>query len=150
MPADLRIVGADKLGDVARRLKETGDKELRRELYRGIQRAANPLKEVAKRSARANLPSRGGLNEWVASSSFSVSTRGGQNPAVRFAGRKTGHDLRALDRGRLRHPLYGNRRHWFTQQIPPGWFSRPMEAAIPGIRRDVVDVLEDIARRIAR
>lgn len=146
---DLRIEGADQLGDVARRLKETGDKELRKELYRGIQRAAKPLSAAAQRSARANLPKRGGLNEWVASSKFSVSTSGGKDPAVRISGRKVGHDLKALDRGRLRHPLYGNRRRWYNQQIRPGWFSEPMTEGASGVRREIVDVLEDIARRVA-
>lgn len=154
MPADrvvdLRIQGADQLGDIARHLKETGDKELRKELYRGIQRAAKPLRTAAQQAARENLPKRGGLNEWVASSKFSITTRGGRDPAVRVAGKKAGHDLKRMDQGRLRHPLYGNRRHWFIQQIPAGWFSTAMTARAPAVRRDVVAVLDDVAARIAR
>lgn len=46
--------------------------------------------------------------------------------ATERGGRKV--DLSALDQGRLRHPLFGNRRHWYQQAVKPGWFTRPMEA----------------------
>lgn len=150
MAVELSVAGADKLGDVARRLRETGDKALRAELLRGINRATRPLKAAAQQSARDRLPRRGGLNEFVASSKFSTSTRTGRDPAVRITATKAGHDVRALDRGRLRHPLFGNRRHWFNQQVPAGWFTDAMEAGAPVVRRSIVDVLDDVAKKVAR
>lgn len=37
-------------------------------------------------------------------------------------------DLRAIDRGRLRHPLFGARGQgqWFNQQVRPGWWTKAM------------------------
>ncbi len=32
-------------------------------------------------------------------------------------------DLRSLDRGRLRHPLFGNREHWYNESVPRGWWT---------------------------
>lgn len=150
MPADISIEGADRLADVARRLKETGDQDLRKELYRGINRATTPLKNAAKDAARSELPKRGGLNEFVASARLSTSSRGGNNPGVRITARKAGHDVRAIDRGRVRHPVFGNRGVWVNQQIKPGWFTKTLEDGAPVVRRELVDVLDNVARRLAR
>lgn len=150
MPVELTVQGGEKLGVLAARLKETGNTELRKELFRGIQRAAKPLRAAAANAARENLPKRGGLNEWVASSKFTISIRSGRNPAVRVKGNKQGHDLAAMDRGRLRHPLFGNRKLWFTQQIRAGWFSEAMQRESPGVRREVVNVIDDMARELER
>jgi hypothetical protein len=149
VPVDLRVDGANKLDAISRQLKETGDKDLRKLLMSGMQRAGKPLKVAAAQAARDNLPRKGGLAEWVASSKFSVATRGGRDPSVRIVARKVGHDLAALDRGRLRHPLFGNRRHWFNQQIRPGWFSDAMTAQAPAVRTEVVRVLDQVADAIA-
>lgn len=149
MPADLRIEGTEQLERVARRLKDLGDGELRKELYRAIQRATKPLKAKAKDAALRDLPQRGGLNKWVASSKFSTRTRGGgRNPGVKIVAKKGTHDLRALDRGRLRHPVYGNRRVWVNQSVKPGWFSKSMEDGAPDVRRELLGVLEDVARQV--
>lgn len=151
MPVELRIEGADKIAEVSRRLKETGDKELRREMARGINRATKPLKIAARAAVLAEYPKRGGLNEFVAKSRFTTRTRGGgKNPGVRIVVNKAGHDIRALDRGRLRHPLYGNRRFWYTQQIKPEIISGALRAGAELVRRQLAEVLDDIAKRIAR
>lgn len=39
-------------------------------------------------------------------------------------------DLPALDAGKLRHPLFGNRKRWYVQRIKPGFFTRPADAAM--------------------
>lgn len=107
------------------------------------------MKAAGQHAARVSLPNRGGLNEWIAGAKFSVSTRSGKDPAIRLSVQKRGHDLAALNRGRLRHPLYGNRRHWYLQQIRAGWFGEAMTGLAPGVRRDLVDVMDDVARRLA-
>lgn len=43
-------------------------------------------------------------------------------------------DLASLDQGRLRHPLFGNRQHWYQQEVPAGWWTHPMEAGVPEVR----------------
>lgn len=152
MPVDVRIAGdgADKLEVLSRRLKAAGDSELRRELYRGLNRATKPLKEAAKRAARQDLPRRGGLNELVASARFSTRTRGGgRTPGVSLTASKAGTDLRWIDRGKLRHPVFG-RSTWVNQTVPAGWFTKTLEAEGPAVRKELVTVLDDIARRLGR
>ena len=150
MPVDVRIIGSEQLEDIGRRLKEAGDKNLRRELLRGMNRATKPAKQAVKEAALRELPARGGLNRVIASARVSTRTRaGGRNPAVFLTGTKSGHDLRSINRGRLRHPVFGND-WWVSQTIPAGWWSRTLTEQGPEIRREVVNVLDDMARRLAR
>ena len=150
MAVDLNVHGANRLAAVAKRLKETGDKDLRKELYRGIQRAGKPLREATKASAREHLPRKGGLNELIARSRYSMKTRSGENPTVQFVAARKGIDMKAIERGRLRHPVFGNRKNWVTQTIAGGFFARATQDAIPEVRKEVVKVLDDIAEKIAR
>lgn len=152
---ELRIVGANQLADLARDLKREADgKERRKDLLRGIQKVAKPLAKVtAPQVARAGLPKRGGLNEYVASSKFAVRTRTtGQNVGVRIVGAKGKHDLDAMDRGRLRHMVYGHRDRWVSQSIAPGWWSEGMSDPIvlAPMQRELIQVMDEVARRIAR
>lgn len=142
----------DDLVKLGRRLKEAGDKELRRELFKALNRATRPLKLAAKESALTSLPNGGGLNVWVAKN-VRIGTRNrlaGRNPGVRIQADRKGSDIAAMNRGRLRHPVFGNRQVWVTQQIRPGWFSRPMAAGAPAVRRELNHVLEDFAGRLER
>lgn len=143
-----KITGANNLERIARELKATGDKELRRELLRGIQKGAKPLKEAVKRSADLTLPQRGGLHKVVARSKVSVRTRlAGGNPGVTLRA-DSGHDINAMDRGRLRHPVFGDRRAWVTQQIKPGWWSLPIKAAAPAVRQNIEQAMESVIKKI--
>ena len=152
MVGDISVRGANQLADLAKDLKAAGYKELRRELYRGISRAMKPLAEEARKSARENLPRRGGLNEVVASSRFTARSRmAGRNPGVRLVGAKKGHDLSAIDRGRLRHPVFGND-WWVTQIIEPGWFTDGLSdsVVVAPVRKEILRAMDDVARRLAR
>ena len=51
-------------------------------------------------------------------------------------------DLKALNRGRLRHPLFGNRKHWYEQSIPPGMWDDAILKVAPTVIGDTADVLE--------
>jgi hypothetical protein len=147
---DVKVTGADALARLSRDLKDAGEKDLRRELLRGIQRAAKPAREAAKTAARNELPRRGGLNDRVAASKFTARTRtGGKNPGVRITG-KGELDLPALDRGRLRHPLFGNRRRWYEQRIDAGWFTKAMEDLAPQIRRELLKAIDDVRAKLRR
>lgn len=151
----VEVIGVDQLQRLARDLKAAGNKELSRELRRGIQRAAKPLKAGAKEAALEELPKSGGLAERVASSKFSTTTRlGTRNPSIRIVGRgnegATGSqlDLNSLDRGRIRHLVYGHR-PWQSQVIQPLWFSHRMETiADTTVRADIMKAIETVADKL--
>lgn len=93
------------------------------------------------------------LAERVAQARFSTRSfrpRGGTvGVRVTATSRKgKGVDLDALDRGRLRHPLFGNRRHWYQQAVNPRWFTRPMEANAGNVQRELEQAVREIERDI--
>jgi hypothetical protein len=149
MPVDISVQGANELAVIVRRLKEIGDKDLRKELYAGINRATKPLKQDVKEAAARDLPQRGGLASVIASSKLTTAKRGGgRNPGVRITGKLAGHDLSSIDRGRLRHPVFGNKNVWVNQTVAAGFFSKTIEAGAPKVRAELLDVLESVARRL--
>jgi hypothetical protein len=85
----------------------------------------------------------------VARSKFRVKTRSaGRSPGVRVTA--VGVDARVDRTGKVRHPVYGNRRVWVTQQVKPGWFTDPMEAGAPAVRRELLVVIATVARKVER
>lgn len=156
--AAIEVVGVEQLAQVARDLKAAGDRDLRRELFRGIQRSAKPLKAEAKSAALDELPKSGGLSVEIANSRWSVNTRlGVRNPSIRIVGRgrinESGreHDLNALDRGRLRHPTWGRRgpNDWKNQSVKVHWFSDRMEnAADTEVRANILEAVDKVADKL--
>lgn len=146
---DVRIVGAQQLEQLARQLKEMGGAELRRGLFRGIERAMKPVKAAVRESALSSLPKKGGLNQRVARAKLSTKKRtAGRDVAIRLVA--SGGDLRRIDEGKVRHPVFGHRKVWVTEAVEPGWFSHPTEKAAPAARDEILAVFEDIREQIRR
>lgn len=90
------------------------------------------------------------LAQRVSGASFKVIGKTGANPgvvltAVAASGRPI--NLSALDQGKLRHPLFGNKSHWYPQQVAAGWWSNPMQAGIPAISAEVIGAIEKVAAK---
>lgn len=92
-----------------------------------------------KATAVATLPHSGGLGAWVAGTRITaqvtlrgraagIRLKGGRNSHANLRGTEGGtrSDIRAIDRGRLRHPSWGRRwrGQWWTQSVPPGFFTK--------------------------
>lgn len=141
--------GADQLDRLAKRLKATGDRELRKELLRGIREGTKGTKPDITRSLSTRLPRRGGLAARMATSRISTRTKlSGKSVSVRLEARAP-HDIKGMNAGRLRHKVFG-REQWVEQQVPPGVFTDPIERDAPEIRRNVERVMSDVASRIER
>lgn len=189
MAVSIQVVGADSLRVLARDLKKAGDKDLRKELYSGLNRATKPLEEAARRSAAGNLPSSGGrvrkrrtkkgtvtiygvdyftrktvslkttkasgsVADRAAAMRFSVKSRAGRNPAVTVVAvdrKGKSVDLNELDQGRLKHPVYGNRKVWVTQPVKAGWWTDALNAApvLNDVREEVVRVIGTVAAKLS-
>lgn len=154
MADDLTIVGAEKFAKLGKALREYGDKELTRDLFKGISRAVKPLTASVKARTPMFLP-----NPYAVQLSKSlrvrVRRRSTRDPSVRLlavAKTKGGRErnLTALNRGRLRHPLYGNRSHWFNQSVRAGWWDQPLLEGSDEVRRQIVTVIEDIGNKLDR
>lgn len=149
------IVGASAAGSfaaLARDLRRAGAGGLRKELYAGLQRGARPAIQTVRDHAATFLPRSGGLADRVAGASITARvTNSAAGPSARITAKERSgksFDARALDDGRLRHPLYGNRRYWYQQAVTPGWFTRPMERSAQVFRQGLLDAVDAVERQI--
>jgi hypothetical protein len=146
----LEIEGADKVREVARALKLHGDKELTRAVYRRLNRTVKPLGLAVKASLGSYLPTRYAL-ELARTLKVSSRRRVTKNPALYLVGAgKPERDLASLNRGRLRHPLFGMRGHWFDQTVRRDWWTDPLMEASPLVRRELEAALDDAADELVR
>ena len=151
MSDSIRVEGAERLHVVAKQLKEMGDKETTKAMTKGIREALKPFKAELKQSALATLPRRGGLARMVANTKITnrtSTTRSGASVRVRGVNASARGQLALMDKGKVRHPLYGNRSVWVTQSVHPGWWSTPANAQLPKIRSEVMHAIEQAAKRI--
>ena len=150
MPLTLRVKGVEDFGRVAKKLKAAGEegKGLRRELLKGINRETKPLRQAAKANARRTLPKRGGLARLVARASMTTKTRlSGASASVRIVAKKAEHIAR-IDKGTVRHPVFGNRKLWVSQSVAPGWFTKPMQEGSSKVRTAILQAVRNTAKKI--
>lgn len=153
MGADLRIEGADKLGALSDALRRYGTTELEKDLYEAITKSVVPLVGAVKESLKEYLPDR--YAEAVATTLVERAVRlAGSNPGVRLSAsaktpRGSQRDLAKLNRGLLRHPLYGNRNWWYQQDVKKGFWDEPLQDETETVRAEIVKALDRIAKELA-
>lgn len=151
---DVRVTSKD-IAAVAAAVRALGDgRTIVNEMAKEIRRAVPPIRKAVRAHAIAVLPSGGGLGAWVARAGVRASIkRGPRSAGIQLvAGRnstKGRSELRKLDAtGQLRHPLPGNRRHWYAQTVTPGWFSDPATRNLDEFGNAVSDAVESAARKV--
>jgi hypothetical protein len=143
---------AAELEALAFRLRRAGDGELVREVTRAMRNAVVPVQDQIREGLKPHLPDVYAA-ELDADLRLGVNVRTNErDPGVAVTGQaiaKT-RKLRSLDAGELTHPLWGNREHWRTQEVTPGWFSGPAEAGGPRVREAIEKALEDVADKAVK
>ena len=140
---------AAELEALAFRLRRAGDTELLREVTRAMRDAVEPVQDDIRAGLVPHLPNpyAAALDEDLR---LGVSVRTtDRDPGVAVTGQARGkvRRLRSLDAGILHHPLFGSREHWYAQEVQPGWFTGPAEAAGPRVRAAIERALEDVGNR---
>lgn len=145
------IDGANQLEELGRRLKEAGNGALRRELLAGIRTVVKTLIPPVQQGAEDRLPRSGGLAARVAGQKFAARTSLASG-RVSLRGENGMKSLSDIDKGHLRHPIFGMRSKgmWRAQSVTPGFFSNPIEIRIPKIREGVDQVMSDVAKKLGR
>jgi hypothetical protein len=151
---DLRVSGAEKLSALARDLKDAGTPvAVKREIYRGLNRATKTFRGNLRQSARVTLPASGGLAARVAGSGYTTRVRTvAGNPSVRIrvaAKKKAPVDVNQADRGSVTHPTFGHK-PTRTQPVTPGWFETPWKEEADDVRKELLQVIDDAAAKIRR
>lgn len=159
----VRMHGADQLDALARRLRAAGRTDLERELRRELRKPPKQLERAVKQGLPAFLPDRYAR---ALSPSLRFRTTIGRGAVVRVTvtmhGRGRGADraVVAVNRGVLRHPVYGRRRRttrgrvftnpWAEQKVHPGFWSDPVAVVGRQVQADTVAAIDRVAAKIAK
>jgi hypothetical protein len=144
--ADFEVTGAEGFANLAKALKAAGERDLRKELDAGLREAAKAIIPLAREEAAQNLPQAGGLARAVSKSRMRVKLATGRNPGVSIVAGRPGSGARGAEYGRIRHPVFGNRDVWVSQQVPAHWLT----GTISRSRHVVVPLLEQALERVAK
>lgn len=150
---DFVITGAEQFGELARRLKEAGDKDLKKELYSGINRAVKPIRTNVKANVGDYMP-RGYTATLSKSLSVTSGKRSGsRDPGVVIKARAKGKSepryVGPLDNGELRHPVFGNRNVWRVTRIKAGFFTNEAQKGAPQARTEMIAAMNTVAEKVA-
>lgn len=164
----VQITGTGQLLELQRRLRAAGNENLRRSMQRRVRRAAEPLQAdlqqtmrglqlrsqstpVRRRPSPTTRPLRATI---AAAIRISVRTTSGSAGArVRIDRAALPPDLRtmpgAINSGRIRHPVFGNRRRWATQwPTPSNWWDATVRAHQPRMRAEMERIVTDVQRHL--
>lgn len=143
--------------ELGRALRDAGNKDLNKRLRKGIREAGKPIIAAQRRNVRGLA---GAPSEWKTSASrrtrIAINNRSKKRAGIRILttparGSEGGPFARYMNRGKWRHPVFGDRERWVTQTVSKGWFDGPAEAAdmvvTPKLRRVLAEVVDEIARR---
>jgi len=146
--------GAAEFAALSRRLKDAGEDGLRRELYKAIRRAAEPITREIKDDAHLHsyMPGRYAdvLAEDIAVSTFQRGSIRSPGVTITARGRLKKRKVVRLNEGFLTHPLFGDRERWFTQTdgMKPGFFNDPCDHSGPQVRDAVLAAMHDVASKV--
>lgn len=166
---NIRLLGTGQLLELQRRLRSAGHENLRASMQRRIRRAAEPLRDDLQSTIRGldiRSQGRGGgkrggpspttrpLRAGIAAA-VRISVRTGGNPGARVWLDKARLPpdipmglVNRLNEGRVRHPVFGNKRHWAQQNTTPLWWDKTVRAHEGRITREVERVVDDVRRRL--
>lgn len=152
MGFEVKVAGGAQLRQVQNQLRAVGDKGLGKQMGKALRTAARPLQPAVRKEAVAAMPSGYGptLSRSLRFRTAIKETRHTADVLVRVFGdgRRERRMVPALNRGRLRHPLYGNRNWWFDQRVRPGFVDRPADRLMPNIAREMNAVIDYVADQI--
>lgn len=150
--SDFEVRGAEDVDHLVRAIRtHASRKALQKELSSGLNRASKPIRAQMVDVIPNALPRRGGLAaQFQAKTSSRVAAKSGKwaGISVRFSNR--GYDVRTLVGKRLRHPVFGNRERWVTQEagVNASVFPKAFEKQKPELLQAVTRVTSEVARKV--
>lgn len=165
MAIEVRVSGAARLHQLAARMRAEGRKDLLRQMGDALAKAADPLKGKIREEASAVMPAEGGYKAvFDKSLKFRVQRRGASAQSevtlTTFAsGKEERRDIRALNKGNLRHPVFGRSRDgkrkgerianpWAVTSIRAGFWDRGIEGAADEVEQRMSEVVQEFAQKL--
>ncbi|MGV9242613.1 hypothetical protein [Streptomyces sp. NPDC003710] len=166
------MIGTGQLLELQRRLRRAGHENIRQSMQRRIRRAAEPLRDDLQdtirgldiRSQGRSAGRRGGispttrpLRATIANAiRISVRTTGDPGARVWVDKGRLPPDLRRMPdvinsgppAGRIRHPVFGNKKRWANQYVEPYWWDKTVRKHTDRMTREVERVVDDVRRHL--
>lgn len=166
MALEVRVDGATTLHRVAAQIRAEGRKDLATEMSRALSRAVEPIRKSIRASADQTMPREGGYQALFDKSlrfRNSRTNRANQasvNLATYADGEGERRDIKALEGGALRHPVYGRSRPgprkgervanpWSVTKIRAGFWKRGTDGAMDEAAEKLEEVIDGLAKRLA-
>lgn len=147
-----RIDGTDDFQKVADALKEAESKELTNATRKAMREVVKPVGQRIVERGAAEMPQSGGLADHVLGNAKVGAAFGLRSKVanVKIVLRNKDVQLGALDKGRLRHPLFGLKGHWFLQDVPASAFTKEFEEVAPMVRAELLAAANQVIEKAAR
>lgn len=157
------VTGYNELSRLGFRLREAGATGLTKELRKGLQEPLKPLAEQIRAGAPDHTP-KGYEMTFARSLKFRtkvnlVGTTAGVDFSVTATGKSQSRQIREINRGRLKHPVYGRRRltrhgwinnPWAWQTVKPGFWDDPVRANFNAMRASMRAAMQRTADKITK
>jgi hypothetical protein len=139
-------VASEQLRMIGLRLEEGGNGALFSPIRAEIVAHAEPLVHAAQEAAQRMLPHKGGLNEWVAGQHIRISVlTSAATAGVRLTGPPSIRSGGQTNQGYVRHPVFGDREAWVTEQTPgAGWWSTTLAEDSAAITPQIVATINRV------
>jgi hypothetical protein len=157
------VTGYSELSRLGFRLREAKAVELTKELRQGLRDSLRPLADQIRAGAPDHTP-KGYEVTFARSLKFhtkinTVGTGAGVDFSVTATGKSYSRQIREINRGRLKHTVYGRRRltrkgwinnPWVWQAVEPGFFDNPVRANFNEMRTQMRAAMHRVAEKITR
>ncbi|MDG4750626.1 hypothetical protein O7630_06730 [Micromonospora sp. WMMD718] len=152
MGFDVRISGGAELYRLKSQLKQLSDTGLGRDMDKRLKSATKPLKPAIEAEIPRVMPS-GYAPVLSASMSYRLASKTRrQSTELRYRvfgdGKQERRDVPALNKGTLRSPRGKKRRTWVSQSVRTGFVDKPVERLMPAVRKEMAEVLTDVAKKL--
>jgi len=115
--------------DLQAKLDKAAKGEVKKRLRKALANSTKQLRREIVEAEREYLPS-GMQKKYLPLPALTFKVTG-DVIEVGLKQRKAGTDMKALNRGIVRHPLFGMRAHWYEQGITPGMWTVPLQVLGP-------------------
>lgn len=157
MAVTVRVTPSARNSHYAEMLRRHGAADAQRREYRAALRtAAKPMSDGVRADLGGYMPHRGGYLAVLGGALRAriLPERTGVLIRNTAKGKARGRDLKSLERGRLRHPVFGRRSGRRGQgimrdnRVRAHFFTEPITARADAAVRELVKVMREIAQRI--
>jgi hypothetical protein len=146
MADGVRVEGTDQLEEIAHALKEASDKDLTNNVRRSMREVAKPVGQAVMREGAVVMPKLGGFSARVEQGKVGISSAiASKQVHVTIALSNKGVDMKSLDAGTLRHPVFKRADRpviWRSQAVPARAFTTALKAQAPVVRRAVLEAMQ--------